>query len=186
MVSGEELTKLVGELYKSEHSSTNDAHKLPEIGVLLSLFRTFENRLIERDFLPSPQTYGFNPLWFLGETEQNIYLWRHKSSINDANKFHFWLDVKKLASKRLAQLERRDEENPFLNPLWTQTTNGPDSIEAERHYIVELLKLFAPAEPHLTALSAVQTLVATLEPSRSERQPTPRKIIVIPTTPTQH
>lgn len=186
MVSGEELTKLVGELYKSEHSSRIDSQNLPEIGVLLSLFRTFENRLIEREFLPSPSTYSFNPIWFLGETEQNVYLWRHKFSLNDADKFHFWLDVKKLASKRLAQLERREEENPFLNPLWSQSTNGPDGREAERRYIIELLKLFAPAEPHLTALSAVQTLVATIETTKQDGNPLPRKIILIPTTPTQH
>ncbi len=190
MVSTEELIKIVKDLYKSEHTHRNEIPKIPENGVQLTLFKTFENRLIDRGLLPRPQDMNLNPLWFLGETERNIFLWRNKRSINDADQFSFWLDVKKLASKRLAQIENSDIHNPFLNSSWGSlsgsTESGPvETRHEERRYITELLRLFAPAEPHLSAISAVQSIVCHLKDTSEGNKNEPR-IVSIPLTPIQH
>ena len=185
MVSTEELIKIVEDLYNSEHPERTEIPKIPENGVQLGLFRTFENRLIERSLVPNPQTLNINPLWFLGETERNIFLWRNKKSIKDAALFSFWLDVRKLASKRLAQLENHDLENPFLNPLWGSPGGTIDTRDGERRYIQELLKLYGPAEPHLTAISTVQCIIYSLKDIGDSDAVAPR-IVGIPLTPTQH
>jgi hypothetical protein len=185
MVSTEELIKIVKDLYKSEHPQRNEIPKIPENGVQLGLFRTFENRLIERSLVSDPTVLNINPLWFLGETERNIFLWRNKKSIKDAAEFSFWLDVRKLASKRLAQLESNDSGNPFLNSLWGTPGGTIDTREGERRYIQELLKLYAPAEPHLTAISTVQCIIYSLKDFGETNTAAPR-IVSIPLTPTQH
>jgi hypothetical protein len=186
MVSSEELIKIVKELYKSEQNTGEELLKIPQEGVLLSLFRTFENRLIERQMLPDPQSSGFNPIWFLGETERNIFLWRNKKSIKDADDYAFWLDVRKLISKRLAQLENSNPDNPFLNPLWGCPSGTLDNCPNEKRYLSEFLKLYGPAEPHLAAISAVQALVITAEnPVKSEGLRS-LKIVSIPLNPMQH
>lgn len=183
MVSTEELIKIVKELYKSEQNIGVEPPKIPQDGVLLTLFRTFENRLIARHLLPDPQSSGFNPIWFLGETERNIFLWRNKKSIKDADGYAFWLDVRKLISKRLSQLENSNPENPFLNPLWGSPSGTLDNCPNEKSYLSEFLKLYGPAEPHLAAISAVQTLVATVD---NHNNFTPAKIVTIPLNPIQH
>jgi hypothetical protein len=186
MVSSEELIKIVKELYKNEQPSAREVPKIPHDGVLLNLFRTFESRLIEKCLLPCPQSLGLNPLWFLGETERNVFLWRNKKSIKDAEEYSFWLDVKKLISKRLAQLEASDPENPFLNPLWGSTSHNTDNHNSERRYLTELLKLYIPAEAHLAAISAVQALVSTISDPHGEPRFNPTKVVLIPVSPTQH
>lgn len=186
MVSSEELIKIVKELYKNEQPAAREMPKIPHEGILLNLFRTFESRLIEKCLLPCPQNLGLNPLWFLGETERNVFLWRNKKSIKDAEQYSFWLDVKKLISKRLAQLEASDPANPFLNPLWGSTSNNFDSHDSEQHYLTELLKLYVPAEAHLAAISAVQALVYSISDSSGEPRFNPTKVVSIPISPTQH
>jgi len=186
MVSSEELIKIVKELYKNERPPTTEVPKVPQEGVLLNLFRTFENRLIEKCLLPPPQNAGINPLWFLGETERNVFLWRNKKSIKDAESYSFWLDVRKLISKRLAQLENKDPENPFLHPLWGSTAQHTDGRDSERHYLTELLRLYVPAEAHLAAISAVQALVSTISSTEGDPKYNPSKIVLIPLSPIQH
>ena len=186
MVSTEELIKIVKELYKSEQHVRVAPLKIPQDGVLLTLFRTFEDRLIQKHMLPDPQSSGFNPIWFLGETERNIFLWRNKKSIKDAHEYAFWLDVRKLISKRLSQLENSNPDNPFLNPLWGPPSGSLDSSPNEKLYLSEFLKLYGPAEPHLAAISAVQTLVTTVENQEDSRRVKAVRIVSIPLTPVHH
>jgi len=176
MVSGEELTKLAEHLYKSEQDSAVEKKPLPKTGALLDLWKKFECRLIERKMVVDPVELGCNPLWFLAETERNIFLWRNKSSISQVSEYNFWIDLKRLASKRLAQLENSDKENPFLNPLWPQSGSSQDNGVSEKDYIINVLSFYNAAEAHLTALSAIELLI-TLD----DKEP-----VVLPITPQQH
>jgi hypothetical protein len=58
------------------------------------------------------------PLWFLAETERNIFLWRQGKSLDDVEDYEFWVDIPSLITKRRVQLESPQGLNPFTNPNW--------------------------------------------------------------------
>ncbi len=136
---------------------------IPESGLLMSYMKKFENTLTHRGLLPALHTNTFNPIWFLAEMEQNIYLWRKGLSIDNLNDYYFWLDPKILISKRLTQLENKDITNPFLNPLWGSGTTNDEITGQEQRYLERFLELYKHAEIHLGAISLIQLLLTAVD-----------------------
>jgi len=88
--------------------------------ILLGVLKSIEKELRARGFLGNSFQEAM-PLWFLAETERNIFLWRSCLSIDDANEFSFWVDVPALIAKRRRHLSRCDGFNPFVNPSPSET-----------------------------------------------------------------
>ena len=127
------------------HSSARkNEQALPSGAVLLGILQAIETELHKRELLGTAAPKA-TPLWFLAETERNVFLWRNGKSISDSKEFSFWINIRALVLKRRGQLARTSGFNPFVNL-------APDSggIEYEQSYLdaVEALTetFFAQAE----------------------------------------
>src|SRR5438128_1283697 len=107
---------------------------LPKAAVLLEVVKPLEQRLRMRGLLRSNDSATFHPLWFLAETERNVFLWRRGCSLGQQDQFEFWVDLRLLISKRLHQLENVDFENPFLNPGWGSSLPSGGVRASEQEY----------------------------------------------------
>ena len=124
--------------------------------VLLDVLKVLEPELQKRGILKIPPGGGFHPVWFLAETERNIFLWRTGCSLIEQDEFEFWIDVRGLVEKRLKSIETADEENPFKNPLWGSSQGQSTELRAdETRYLESFLDILASIEAHATALCLV-------------------------------
>jgi hypothetical protein len=143
---------------KSSYSKLSES-ALPPGAVLASFIRTLETQLLSRG-LVSPPRGDFHPLWFLVETERNVFLWRNGLSLENADEFEFWVDPAALVEKRLLHLEAGSAENPFVNSLWGIASGAaPLSAQEEREYLTALLESMAKLAPHAHALSHVSSIL---------------------------
>lgn len=138
---------------KNVQAPTISVSELPRHAVLLSMVRTLELQLQRRGLLKAPAGGSFTPLWFLAETERNVFLWRRGMSLIQQDDFEFWLDLPRLVEKRLRQLESADADNPFMNPLWASSVADPDLISHETEYLHSMLDIVACVGPHAHAFS---------------------------------
>lgn len=153
------------------HSLRISAQKLPKGCVLLGVLKSVETELRKRDML-SAGTISVSPLWFLAETERNIYLWRNGKSIDDQQDFSFWIDITALISKRREQLKRASVLNPFTNPLWGASQFDNKLVEQERDYLDSFEDLVHSILKHAEALSvASETIRSDLAKSIEPRLP---------------
>jgi len=86
---------------------------LPAGAVLLGVLKAIEKELARRGLLEATVEQA-TPLWFIAETERNVFLWRHGRSIDDCREFSFWIDVPALIEKRRNHLSRCRGFNPFV------------------------------------------------------------------------
>jgi hypothetical protein len=115
-------------------------------------------------------------LWFIAETERNVFLWRTSQSLDDARKYSFWVDIRGLISKRRDQLSRPQDSNPFTNPLWGSGALDPSLVERERDYLDALEDLIP------NAFRRAETLSRASESLRLEIAPeATRTVVIIPT-----
>ncbi len=184
MINLEYLLQKVHSAYKSEHASDSISPKFPRTGILLSVTKTFETRLIEKGILKIPNEGNFNPLWFLAETERNVYLWRNKQSLTNRDDYIFWLDINRLISKRLSQLENIDLQNPFLNNFGIA---GADRVNVnnEREYYLRFQEIYNQSEPHLTALSWI-SMISFAYGAEEEKEFSDKKLVILPAFFKQH
>lgn len=138
----------------------------PKGTVLDDVLKTVERQLQSRGLLPSLDADAFHPLWFLAETERNVFLWRHGFSLADHAEFEFWLDPRALLEKRRRQLERAGD-NPFASPEWGRELAEPAPREEELSYLHAFAALLGRIEAHAHALSIVASLLQA--ESRGER-----------------
>jgi hypothetical protein len=123
-----------------DHSrnTTQDLHscvrELPTGSVLLGVLKSIEAELNKRDLLGLKGRNSI-PVWFLAETERNIFLWRNGKSLDDQRDYTFWIDVPALIAKRRAQLTKPQGFNPFINPLGGSLPMDPRSIDEESEYL---------------------------------------------------
>ncbi|MBX7138717.1 MAG: DUF4071 domain-containing protein [Oligoflexia bacterium] len=105
----------------------------------------------------TPPTEGgmVNPIWFLAETERNIFLWRNGRSLIEQDQFEFWIDVEALIERRLGQLTDPDFSNPFINPVWEVSSDSMAFVEAEREYLVAFKEALRLIQTHAHILSRV-------------------------------
>ncbi len=140
---------------------------IPERGALtLEGLQILEKRLLQRRLLPQPLgALANNPIWFIAETERNIFLWRNGLSLADQFRFEFWVDYQALIELRLQRLENVDSENPFLAPLWGQSlpegTTAEHSItQQEVNYLKTFLHAMQKIESHARALCETSSILA--------------------------
>jgi hypothetical protein len=86
---------------------------LPEGAILIGVLKAIEKELHRRGLL-GQSTDQAMPLWFLAETERNVFLWRSGRSIDNSGEFAFWIDLPALIAKRRAHLSRCSGFNPFV------------------------------------------------------------------------
>jgi hypothetical protein len=142
--------------------------------VLLGILKCTETELRKRNHLWSsgnPPT----PLWFLAETERNIFLWRTNQSLDDARKYSFWIDLRGLISKRREQLSHPQDSNPFTNPLWGSGVMDTSLVDRERDYLDALEDLIPTAFKRAEMLSrASESLRVEIDPEAG------RSVVIIP------
>lgn len=135
--------------------SANKTEQLPKSGVLLSCIKTLESEAKRRGLIAKEVGDKFTPLWFLAETERNVFLWRRGCSVIQEDEFEFWVNIEGLIAKRLKQLESTDSENPFLNPLWGYAPMDEETRLREKRYLLDLKNIVAALENHMHALSVI-------------------------------
>ena len=131
----------------------------PREAVLDQVLKTVEVQLQNRGLLAGFDPDNFHPVWFLAETERNVFLWRNGLSVAQCDEFEFWLDPRALIEKRLRQLERVSGDNPFVNPGWGSEVGEPAPRSAERDYLASFLSLLGAIDAHAHALSLVASLL---------------------------
>ena len=162
-------------LHSAVQKEPGTEHHMPAGAVHLDLVRVLETELQQRQLIEC-NTPVLNPLWFLAETERNVFLWRKGYSIEQADEFDFWIDLDPLIEKRLDQLSHFEEDNPFMNPLWGLSIADPDTLRREENYLRSLASLISQIRPHLEALSvAAGKVQREIEPEVATRA-----IVVLP------
>jgi len=136
----------MGWLFASAHknnTATQEVHTLvckndqtlPKGAILLGVLKAIEKALLRRELL-GYQTDQAMPLWFLAETERNVFLWRNGMSIDDSCQFTFWVDVPALIAKRRSHLSRCSGFNPFVCSSESET-----GVEHELRYLDQIEEL---------------------------------------------
>ncbi len=111
--------------------------------LLLAAVSKIEGALADK--LPKLESQG--GIWFLAETERDIFLWRHGLSIKERIQFEFWIDIARLVDKRLTQLTLMGLDNPFFG--------GCD----EREYLLAFLREFSRIAKYIHALNQAISVV---------------------------
>lgn len=150
--------------------------QLPKAAVLADVLKTVETELASRGFLREQNNACFNPIWYLAETERNVFLWKRGCSVLQHDEFEFWIDIEALIEKRLRQLDSFDSQNPFTNPLWGVATPDKDSAEYERQYLLSFAQAMRQIESHLHALSRLGSLLLKEHEGDSEA----RERVILP------
>ena len=129
--------------------------------VLLGVLKSVEQELSSRERLGIAQANA-TPLWFLAETERNIYLWRRGFSIADHEFFSFWIDIHALITKRKRQLRQTRGTNPFIafgNP------NSKSAAAKESQYLEAFEEISSTIIHYAGAVSeASQEMIEQLNP----------------------
>lgn len=157
-ISGSASQKLRAQPSKSEHASHAGC-------VLLGVLKAVEQELSKRELLGSYSTH-VTPLWFLAETERNVFLWRSGKSIRDYHLFSFWIDLRALIHKRREQLSRSAGFNPFVQ---VSTSFGETDAELRYLDLIEELTdtIFRHAETLSHASECIRTELAPTAPIRT-------------------
>lgn len=161
--------------HKSAHSTHGIVQSVPSGAVLLRVLRTVENELRRRRMIGGGGE-AVTPLWFLAETERNIFLWRQGKSLDDVEDYEFWVDIPSLITKRRGQLESPQGLNPFTNPNWGNAPLDTRALDCERNYLEDVEDLGDVIIPHAEALSRASVTVQIELSPRS----TPRTTVLLP------
>ena len=149
----------------------------PPGSVLLGILKSVEVELRKRDLF-GVTLIDTTPLWFIAETERNVFLWRSGRSIADQRDFAFWIDIKALIEKRRDQLSRVDGFNPFICSMWNSPSEDTRALEQERDYLSAIEDLLGSIFKHAEALSrASETARADIFPDAQTRA-----LVVLPVT----
>ena len=144
-------------LYKIVHSFGKTLGDLSETSVTLNTLKATERALVKKELLPKNSAFQETPIWFLAETERNVFLWRNGLSLTDSPNFEFWFDPIELASRQLGKLLERphsDERAEYkeLPGLFSgNISNQQESISLD--YLERFVSAWKLIGPHLHALS---------------------------------
>ncbi len=151
---------------------SNSSVAPPTGAITLEVLKLMETHLQRRNLLPSTTTTSFRYLWFVAETERNVFLWRNQLSLGDAGNFDFWVIVDELVQKRVSQLEQRDSENPFTNPVWGESSGSALNVTSEIKYLEMFHEIYKRSAAHAHALCKVmQGISKEMGMGLSERVP---------------
>lgn len=115
--------------------------------VLLGMLKAVEVELTKRELLDAPSMQA-TPLWFIAETERNVFLWRDGKSIGDHSSYSFWIDIKALINKRRLHLSRSKGFNPFIN-----LSPRSGGVDCEHRYLDAIEELSGTIFRHAEILS---------------------------------
>lgn len=163
-------------MFRNVHARANFVHSAPAGCLLLDILKTMEVQFQRKGFLPDPSNASFHPLWFVATSERNNFLWRSGYSLNERDRFEFWVDPAALASKRMYQLELLREGFCFSNPTWGLAAPTEENINLELNYLQTFLAVTAKIQRHVYALSRAGLLLHRELHPESE----PQDIIVLP------
>lgn len=137
---------------------------LPAGAILIGVLKAIEKELHRRGLF-GESTDQAMPLWFLAETERNVFLWRTGRSIDNCDEFTFWIDLPALIAKRRAHLSRCNGFNPFVC-----ASPSESGAEQELRYLDRIEDL-ADSVFHKAALvsRASESLHQELEPAHALR-----------------
>ncbi len=141
-------------------------------------FRSFEEKLQSRGLICS-SSLSYGSLWFLIETEKNVFLWRRGLSLSAESEFRFYVDVRALVTKRLQQIrdsKKFGADTPFINPLWSISPPNEDALEFECRYLTTLESIWTKVEEHMLALKLIAELI---EAQTKENQAIDRETVVL-------
>ena len=155
------------------HTKLRKKVRTPPPGTMLfEILQPVEQELYSRGLLGAPHPHT-TPLWFLAETERNVFLWRRGHSIADHSRYSFWVDLHALIVKRKAQLRRSRGCNPFVG------CGTP-----EPHYAAvqecEYLELFEDAAHSIIHYASAVSLASYDILSASNPQRSLREIVILP------
>ena len=143
----ESMYNVVPEQHKNAREVTKGA-------VLPTILKRLEDEFVKRGMVQRPASAAFYPLWFLAETEKNVFLWRHQLSLGDAQRFEFWVDPFALIEKRRSQIMRGGEQTSFgITDASTKIVSDEFEYLAELEH--HLRKIFSHAEAFSAAASQV-------------------------------
>jgi hypothetical protein len=148
---------------------------IPPGSVLLGVLRSIERELNRREMIGFKKGH-ITPLWFLAETERNIFLWRNGRSLDDHRDFTFWVNIPGLITKRRYQLDHPESGNPFINPLWGHAPLDETLLDDERDYLDTLEELSASIFRQAEALSLASEAVR----QELEQNAPARAVVVLP------
>ena len=139
-----------------------NVHSLPEGAVLLGILKAIEKELHRRGIIGHAVDQAM-PLWFLAETERNVFLWRTGKSIADCREFSFWVDIPALIAKRRSHLSRCQGYNPFVC-----TSPSDTGVEHEIRYLDRIEDLADSIFIKAAIISrASESLQHELEPAKA-------------------
>ena len=137
----------------------NKAERPPTNAITIDVLKLMELHLQRRGLIPASVGTSFRYLWFVAETERNVFLWRSGLSIGDADHFEFWIVVSDLVDKRIKQLEKSTHDNPFTNPAWGDGCNNPKSADKEKQYLEMFLEIYTRSAAHAHALCHMNKMI---------------------------
>jgi len=151
----------------------NTTHKIvPKHGtgiVLLGILKSVEQELLTREFVGDARLEA-TPLWFIAETERNVFLWRSGKSLDDRSRFIFWVDIRALIVKRRLQLQRSSGFNPFINSTTGGGANDEQGTQFERQYLDHVEEMIDTIFSHAETLShASESIRLELSPDSASR-----------------
>jgi len=156
--------------YESVQSVRTNAQPLPNEAVLLPILKAVESELRRRGMLGTDLS-NVTPLWFLAETERNVFLWRQGKSLDHQKEFDFWVDCRALIEKRRSQLKNPNGLNPFINPLWGCAPLDSAGLDRACDYLDDFEDLSGRILSHAVALShASRTIRHELLPESKSQQ----------------
>ena len=137
--------------------------------VLLGILKSVERELLFREFVGNPQQEA-TPLWFIAETERNVFLWRSGKSLDDRSQFVFWVDIRALIAKRRSQLHRSKGFNPFIHSMLGAGNNDEQGAQIEKQYLDRIEDMIDTIFVHAETLShASESVRIELAPGSADR-----------------
>ncbi len=154
--------------FKIERARHFTTHRVPAYPVSLEALKLTEEQLRRRALIAHSSSEDFYPLWFLAETERNVFLWQHHFSLSDMSLFHFSIDIDALIEKRMRHISSGNSFNSLDDGFDQASSTQGWRNNRERDYLRSLQQTLQPLMPHLSALSSTISDLENSNPASAE------------------
>lgn len=140
MTTPSTLARIRTSLFKSAQNLVPSSEAtLPSTALTVGALKKVECAFWQKHVVEDPKGRHL-PLWFIGETERNISLWKMGLSLDDLQNLEVWIDVPRLIEKRISKIEIEHDLGMFSG-----------NIE-ELNYLKSLETAFIPVLEHAHCL----------------------------------